>query len=77
MERAGPVTGEGVLCSRLVDADRDDRRYMEPLLSLSLSTTHHGYTLVTYTHQHPTELLGSTKEPTQGFPNPSPEKQTS
>ena len=47
------------------------------VLSLYLSNPHHGHTLVTYTHQHPTILVGSTRQPTRGLPNKSPEKQTS
>ena len=30
LEHTGSVTGEVVLCSELVGADRDHRRYMEP-----------------------------------------------
>ena len=58
------------------------------VLLLHLSTSCHGHTLVTDSHtnihiQHTnlthqlTELIGSTKEPSRGFPNTFSEEQTS
>ena len=58
------------------------QRDIEPRVLLYLGTLHHGHTLVTdnsintltqHTEQ-PTELVGSTKIPSRGFPNTSPEK---
>ena len=56
------------------------------VILLFLRTPHHGHTLVTDNHinthteqqtKKTTELVGSTKEPRRGFPNTSPDKQTS
>ena len=59
-----------MLWSGLVDDGRDRRLIARDtwnlVLSSSLSTPHHGHTPVTYTHQHPTELVGPTKEGCNG-----------
>ena len=71
---------EVVLCSGLVDDGRDHRRYMEPRFVItSQYLTSWAYTRNRQPHQHShtTELLGSTKIPSRGFPNTSLENQTS
>ena len=63
LERAGSATGEVVLCSGLVEDGHAHRLIAGDtwnlILSLYLSTPHHGHTLVTYTPQHSTTQLNS------------------
>ena len=82
LERAGSDTREVVLCgvARLMEAGSAHRRYMEPrFLIISPYPTSWAYSRNIHSHRHnlTTELVGSTKEPTWGLPNTSPEKQTS
>ena len=84
LERAGSVTGEVVLCSGLVDDGRDHRfiagNTWNLILSLSPSTPRHwaySRNILSSTPDRTSEFVGSTKEPTRGLPNTSPEKQTS
>ena len=70
-----------MLCSgfNLVNAGHAHRRYMEPcFIIISQYSTSWAYTRNREPHQHihTTELVGSTKIPSRGFPNAYPEKQT-